>query len=383
MGQFKRNRGFQLLKSIPATIRYFFKLEGKRKHIVEDLKFHVKVLLHQWKQKPWLFLFLGVELLEKIIKYIKRKMGRGFTFMVVPNSSGANVKSINIPFSLALVVIIIVSFNIYIFLGYTTQIGTIYNLRNEKHMVEVKNRKLLKEQKEVKPTLRKSYKIVDELNELKKDRTRIDIIWKSIQQKGGRPVTQASRGANFRFNPYDIPTQQVKDESVMTSLEKLKYNLSQVNGYIETEKQEQQKLLTELMNYERLLDHTPSKWPVASSIASWFGWRVHPVFKTAKHHEGLDLVASYGTKVQAAADGTVTFAGWESGYGYLIKINHGYGYETRYGHNSKLLVHVGQTVKKGQVICLSGSSGLATGPHLHYEVRINGQPVNPVPFLRN
>lgn len=324
--------------------------------------------------------------MEKVIKYIRRKMGRGFTFMVVPNSSGANVKSINIPFSLALVVIVIIAFNVYIFLGYTTQIKTIFNLKNHLSEVKHENKRLKTEQKEVKPTLRKSYKIVDELNEMKKVRTRISTIMRSIQQKGGRPATQASRGVNFRFNPYDIPdisSRQMKKETVMTSLDKLKYNLSQVNGYIEEEKKEQQKLLTELIAYERLLDHTPSKWPVSSSIASWFGWRVHPVFKTAKHHEGLDLVAGYGTKVRAAAEGTVSYAGWERGYGYLVKINHGYGYETRYGHNSKILVYVGQTVKKGQVICLSGSSGVATGPHLHYEVRINSQPVNPAPFLRN
>lgn len=306
--------------------------------------------------------------------------------MVVPNSSGANVKSINIPFSLALVVILIISFNIYIFVGYTAQIGTIVNLKNSLTEVKQKNRKLLKEQKEVKPTLQKSYKIVDDLNQVKKDRIRITTIWKSIQKKGGRPVTQASRGVTFRFRPYDIPditSGQIKTENVMTSLDKLKYNLSQLNTYIEEEKKEQQKLITELIEYERLLDHTPSKWPVASSITSWFGWRFHPVLKKAKHHEGVDLMASHGTKVRAAADGTVIFSGWEGGYGYLVKINHGYGYETRYGHNSKNLVSVGQKVKKGQVICLSGSSGVATGPHLHYEIRINGQPVNPSPYLRN
>lgn len=310
-------------------------------------------------------------------------MGRGFTFMVVPNSCGANVKSINIPFSLALVVIVIIAFNIYIFLGYTTQIGTIFKLKTHLSDVNKKNGKLLKEQKEVKPTLRRSYKIVDELNQVKKDRTRINAIWKSIQQKGGRPHTQASRGGTFRMQSYDILPREVKAETVMTSLDKLQYNLSQINGYIETEKTEQQKLLTELIAYERKLDHTPSKWPVTTSIASWFGRRFHPVLKKAKDHEGVDLVAPYGTKIRAAADGTVSFAGWEGGYGYLVKINHGYGYETRYGHNSKNLVYVGQTVRKGQVICISGRSGVVTGPHLHYEVRINGKPVNPVPFLRN
>ncbi len=322
-------------------------------------------------------------MLDKVVKYIKRKMGRGFTFMLVPNSSGANVKSINIPFSLALVVIAMIGFNIYIFFGYTTQIKTIVNLRSEKHKISVKNEKLLNEQKEVKPTLKKSYKMVEELNRVQKDRIRINGIWKSIQQKGGRPFTQASRGGTIRIQSYNIPPREVKDETVMTSLEELKYNLSQINGYIESEKEAQQKLLTELIAFERLLDHTPSKWPVSSSIVSWFGRRLHPVFRITKEHTGVDLQAAHGTNIRAAADGVVSFSGWESGYGYLIKINHGYGYETRYGHNSKNLVQVGQVVNKGQVIGLSGKTGVATGPHLHYEVRVNGQPVNPAPFLRN
>ena len=90
----------------------------------------------------------------------------------------------------------------------------------------------------------------------------------------------------------------------------------------------------------------------------------------------------YGTRVRATAAGTVIFAGWEEGYGYVVKIDHDYGYETRYAHNSRLLVDVGEFVKKGQVVSISGNTGESTGAHLHYEVRINGRPVNPVPFLK-
>jgi murein DD-endopeptidase MepM/ murein hydrolase activator NlpD len=330
-------------------------------------------------------LLLGVLLLDldKAVKFIKRKFGRGFTFLVVPNSSGANTRSITIPFSLILVVITIIVFNLVLFIGFFVQVGTIYTQSQTIYQTKRENHKLHKEQREVKPTLKKSYIIVEELNVIKKERIRINSIWKSIQQKGGRMVTQASRGTSIRISPYMIPLQQVKDGTVKTSLEELKYNLSQINGYIKEEKEQQTKLLSDLTAYERLLDHTPSKWPVASFVVSWFGWRYHPVFRKSKEHEGVDLEAAYGTKVRAAADGIVSFAGWDGGYGYLIKIDHGYGYETRYGHNSRILVYVGQAVKKGQVISLSGSSGVATGPHLHYEVRINNQPVNPVSFLRN
>lgn len=122
--------------------------------------------------------------MEKISKYISKKLGRGFTFLVVPNSS-AGVKSILIPISLAVVILTVIVFNIYIYFGYTTQIWTIFHLRQVKHIVEVKNRQLLREQREVKPTLKKSYQMVDELNDVKKKRIRIDTSWKSIQPKGG------------------------------------------------------------------------------------------------------------------------------------------------------------------------------------------------------
>lgn len=113
------------------------------------------------------------------------------------------------------------------------------------------------------------------------------------------------------------------------------------------------------------------RWPVSGHITSGYGMR------WGKLHAGLDIGVPMGTSVKAAASGTVSYAGWATGYGYLVKIRHSGGYETRYGHNSKLLVKVGQTVEKGQTISLSGSTGFSTGPHLHFEVRKNGSPINP------
>ena len=149
--------------------------------------------------------------------------------------------------------------------------------------------------------------------------------------------------------------------------------------YVEGQAQEQ--LLHELQSYEYRLDHMPSIWPVHSFIICPFGMRFHPIYKRYILHEGLDIKASYGTPIKATADGVVTYAGWMSGYGNLVEIDHGNGYRTRYGHNSRLLVYVGQQVKKGQKISLAGATGEATGPHCHYEVRTHGTPINPVPFL--
>lgn len=125
-------------------------------------------------------------------------------------------------------------------------------------------------------------------------------------------------------------------------------------------------------------------WPVPASsrITSQYGYRIHPVYKTKKFHSGIDIGAPYGVDILAAADGTVTLATTNGGYGKCIIINHGSGITTLYGHNSTLLVSVGNKVTKGQVIAKAGSTGVSTGPHLHFEVRVNGSTTDPMQYLR-
>lgn len=132
---------------------------------------------------------------------------------------------------------------------------------------------------------------------------------------------------------------------------------------------------------QALLDATPSIWPVSGSVSSWFGYRRSPFGRKTEFHGGLDISAGYGTPVVATAAGTVTLAGWSAGYGKTVEINHGYGYRTLYGHNSRLAVRSGQRVERGDVIAFVGSTGRSTGPHLHYEVYENGRQINPRYFL--
>jgi murein DD-endopeptidase MepM/ murein hydrolase activator NlpD len=129
----------------------------------------------------------------------------------------------------------------------------------------------------------------------------------------------------------------------------------------------------------------PSIWPVAGSLGkSGFGIRRNPFGgSSTEFHKGQDISAPYGTPVIATADGVVVIAGWLRGYGQVVYIDHGNGLSTRYGHLSRLDVMVGQTIKRGQQLGLVGSTGRSTGPHLHYEVRVDGQATNPVPYLPN
>ncbi|MBV8082712.1 MAG: M23 family metallopeptidase [Candidatus Eremiobacteraeota bacterium] len=130
--------------------------------------------------------------------------------------------------------------------------------------------------------------------------------------------------------------------------------------------------------YQRMLDAIPSIWPTDGSITSGFGFRTYP---DVGFHTGVDIVNFYGAPIVATASGTVVSAGWDYGFGIKVVIDHGNGYQTWYGHNSETFVSPGQFVHKGQLIAHLGATGFVTGPHVHYEVHVDGRPVNPVPFL--
>jgi len=130
------------------------------------------------------------------------------------------------------------------------------------------------------------------------------------------------------------------------------------------------------------LSSTPSLWPVIGHLTSIFGQRMDPFSGEGAFHTGVDISSQYGDAVRATADGIVIEAGEHAGYGRLIVVDHGFGLTTYYGHLSSLNVIVGQQLKRGDAVGNVGVSGRSTGPHVHYEVRINGAPVNPMRYLR-
>lgn len=139
-------------------------------------------------------------------------------------------------------------------------------------------------------------------------------------------------------------------------------------------------------NKEDMMVRLPAILPMPKNrgqIISGFGLRFHPILKYRRMHTGIDISAPKGTPIYATGDGVVTSTGKEGGYGITCQINHGYGYETLYGHLSKVVVKQGQKVKRGEIIGYVGSTGLSMAPHLHYEVILNGKKVNPVYFFYN
>ncbi len=130
-----------------------------------------------------------------------------------------------------------------------------------------------------------------------------------------------------------------------------------------------------------VLASTPSIWPVKGWITSGFGKRMSPLTGEPGRHMGVDIANETNTPIRVTADGLVTYTGWQTGYGRLVVVEHGYGFSTRYGHCARVGVRVGQEVKRGQVVAYIGSTGHSTGSHCHYEVRLHGMPVNPEKYL--
>lgn len=162
-------------------------------------------------------------------------------------------------------------------------------------------------------------------------------------------------------------------------------NIDVLNKQLVIQSKSLDEIVVSAKEKDKMLSHLPAIQPVANKdlkrLASGFGMRMHPILKIGKMHAGLDFAAQSGTPIYATADGKVKLAGREGGYGNVVIISHGYGYETLYGHMSKTKARTGQSVKRGDIIGYVGSTGLSTGPHLHYEIHKDGTPIDPVSYF--
>jgi len=160
-------------------------------------------------------------------------------------------------------------------------------------------------------------------------------------------------------------------------------SLDNLDTEISLQKNEKADLLRFLEDQKSMLARTPSIWPTRGWISSDFGYRLSPFTNEKEFHKGLDICNKMDAPIVAPADGVITSSGWDYGYGKTLHIEHGYGITTRYAHLDKILVKKGKVVKRGQVIAQVGATGRTTGPHLHYEVHLNGVPVNPLRYILN
>lgn len=166
-----------------------------------------------------------------------------------------------------------------------------------------------------------------------------------------------------------------------SSVEAIGEDIDQVTREAKLTRESFSQIVTKLQQRKDLWDRIPSIQPVSGLALHDFGYRQDPFTGLRSFHAGQDILAPRGTPIVAAADGIVTYAGARGGYGLCVEIDHGFGYETRYGHCSYLKARTGEKVKRGQIIGLVGSTGRTTGPHLHYEVMVSGTTVSPASYI--
>ena len=247
------------------------------------------------------------------------------------------------------------------------------------------NEKRLQQQNEV---LRENYLVLDERAKKLQDRMKV------LEERDNKVYR-----AIFEANPIPdsarlIEIAQQKEIRLVMSLDRFELEESVMNTLDKIERRmtfqdkSYEQLNEFIKNKEQLLACTPAIQPVSNSdlkrVASGYGYRIDPIYKTPRFHAGLDFTAPQGTPIYATANGVAKIAGNSgNGYGNHVVISHGYGYETLYGHMYRVKVKVGERVKRGEVIGYVGSTGKSTGPHCHYEVHKNNQRIDPVYFFYN
>jgi len=247
------------------------------------------------------------------------------------------------------------------------------------------NEKILRSQNE---NLRYRYKelkdqlksVEQQMHELEK---RDNTVYRAIFE--ANPIPDSARARDIEMQEEIARVENMKDNELVTSIVR---SLNSLRNRIQVQTASYSELDGLVKTKEELLAHTPAIQPVSNKdldrVASGFGYRIDPIYKTTKFHAGLDFTAPQGTPIYATADGVVTTAGSTgNGYGNHVVINHGYGYETLYGHMFRVKVRSGQKVKRGEVIGYVGSTGKSTGPHCHYEVHKNGEKIDPIYFFYN
>ena len=329
---------------------------------------------------------------------LAKKRGRALTIMAIPTGD-ESVKSLSIPMLWVYVgIAIVIGFGAFLlssYLGMTATVARSYkeHLGKDAYIEQLSkdNAVLSSINKENEKRLRE---ISDKLVQLETDLAYLDSLSGEITEivKGKKsPTASASipsrgdyeRGAVLSYQreqPGTLLLGSQPDESLslvtqMTNrLEELQQSTSKMESQLNS-------LKKSAASYRDKLNRTPRGMPTRGRVTSRYGSRRHPLTGRTQMHEGIDLGAPTGTPIVATADGVVKFSGLRGGYGRTVIIDHGYGFQTLYGHASKLVVRSGQRVKHGQVIAYVGSSGVSTGSHLHYEVHVSGRPVNPWSYM--
>ncbi len=301
-------------------------------------------------------------------------MSKKFTIIFYESSSFGKTRTVMLSKNLII--------GIFVFLSFVFMSSIILFTLNHKYTKEIASLKLLTgENIDLMNQISNYYDQLDKLNlklaSLDKLEYKVrDFISESKDESVLRPVSVGGKEIDTMRDYYAVSDRREKE-----FFSNLSSSLDTIDDRIDVHNDSLTELTQYLEEKNFIMLSTPTIWPTRGWVSSKFGFRTSPFSGRRVFHEGLDIAARYGIDVRATAKGVVVFSGTRTGYGYIVTIDHGYGYLTRYAHNSQLLVKVGDKVEKGTPIAKVGSSGNSTGPHVHYEVLSNGIPVNPIKYI--
>lgn len=311
-------------------------------------------------------LYTNIEatLLSEVFMKTKKTKHKMLTVMIVPHSTS---RPITLDVSKDFIATIF-----FIFVGIFAWTGLIIHKQLDYWAMKTENRILAKETEYFAKEMLQARQMADNLREMDRELRKMLGLKskKAIIQSGGPTISELERITKYLSEKkLSITPQEFKQHvSALTSeTQDLKKSFDESSNFIKNEKSR--------------WSSTPCQWPCYGRITGGFGPRIHPIMGYKEIHLAIDIAADRGTPIKAPADGKVILADWQPGYGKLIVIEHGWGFMTRYGHCSKILVKRDQKIKRGQVIALVGSTGYATAPHLHYEIWKNGRAQNPKKYL--
>lgn len=315
--------------------------------------------------------------MKKILDLFIKKHGKEVfhTILIFPGD-GSRIRQFKIPhsvlkgvllFSISLFIILLFIVHDYVYVRHKAKEAILLKEENYQQMLKLKY------------FAGRVSALESQLEKLKQLEVKLRTIMGSSKRNGldmGKEEVGGSGGFTKDYS-FDFSEERSPD----TLAKNLDIRIDQLKKEIADSEGKLQQIFQDIIERRSIIASTPSIWPVRGWITSEFGYRYNPFTSSKQFHEGIDIAADRGTPVRAVADGIVASISSDAELGNNIIINHGFGISTRYAHLSQISVKVGQKVKKGEIIGKVGSSGLTTGPHLHYEVRMNGIAMNPRKYL--
>lgn len=317
----------------------------------------------------------------KKIKHLQNRPKSSLTFMIVPNCSGKIIQ-FSIPkwISKAAVssLLFITASSIIFSTKYfsTSQKLSVANSQINKLTIESEEQK-----SQIAELKNYSIKVDEKLADLNKVQNQV---LNMVGLDTNNEATSLTESSDILFS-YSHPSNVVSRSSQSTIFSSQGYEeeINFLTELIDQHKESTEKLISDVEQQLDYLDAQPNILPNPGKISSPFGYRISPTGRNREFHNGVDISNKSGSDIIASGSGVVTFSGYNGSYGRVVMISHGYGYTSIYAHNQKNLVSVGDKVKKGQVIAEVGSTGRSTGPHVHFEVRLNNEAVNPLDLVEN